>query len=40
MCTCLCPGARFALRSKVRTAFRIEVITVVLYLTEFKKKFI
>ncbi|CAF1508663.1 unnamed protein product [Adineta steineri] len=24
MCTCMCPGARFALRSKIRTAFRIE----------------
>ncbi|CAF3100359.1 unnamed protein product [Rotaria socialis] len=23
-CTCLCPAARFALRSKIRTAFRIE----------------
>ncbi len=23
--TCFCPGARFALRSKIRTAFRIEV---------------
>jgi hypothetical protein len=25
MCTGLCPGATFALRSKIRTAFRIEV---------------
>ncbi|CAF1684431.1 unnamed protein product [Adineta ricciae] len=23
-CTCLCPGSRFALRSKIRTAFRIQ----------------
>jgi len=26
MWTCICPGAGFALRSKIRTAFRIEVI--------------
>jgi hypothetical protein len=25
MWTCFCPGGRFALRSKIRTAFRIEV---------------
>jgi len=25
MWTCCCPGGRFALRSKIRTAFRIEV---------------
>lgn len=25
MCTCLCPGSLFALRAKIRTAFRIEV---------------
>ncbi len=25
MWTCMCPGAGFALRSKIRTAFRIEV---------------
>ena len=25
MCTCLCPSALYALRSKIRTAFRIEV---------------
>ncbi|UJR09307.1 hypothetical protein I4U23_013550 [Adineta vaga] len=23
-CTCICPGSRFALRSKIRTAFRIQ----------------
>jgi hypothetical protein len=25
MLTCICPGSRYALRSKIRTAFRIEV---------------
>jgi hypothetical protein len=25
MWTCMCPHAKFALRSKIRTAFRIEV---------------
>lgn len=28
MWTCCCPGARLALRSKIRTAFRIEVIII------------
>ena len=26
MWTCCCPGAQYALRSKIRTAFRIEVV--------------
>jgi hypothetical protein len=30
MWTCFCPGGRFALRSKIRTAFRIEVIISIL----------
>ncbi|CAF3246135.1 unnamed protein product [Rotaria sp. Silwood2] len=32
ICSCLCPGSRFALRSKIRTAFRIEVIIFIINL--------
>lgn len=30
VCACMCPGSRFALRSKIRTAFRIEVLFVII----------